>query len=57
MKYDKNILKKRIDQSKPDEILVLTINSLDKDSLSNNIKLVEKFIRKSEDYLIIVIMK
>jgi hypothetical protein len=57
MKLDKNVIKKQIDNSKPNEILILSVDSLDKDSVSTNLKVVEKFIRKSEDYSIAVIKK
>ena len=57
MIIDKPTLKRRIDGCKPHEILVLTVNKLEKDSLKLGQKQIEKFIKKGQDYLIIAIKK
>jgi hypothetical protein len=54
---DKLSLKRLVEQSKPNEILVLTVNSLEKNSLQMCQKEIEKFIRKQEDYVITVIKR
>ena len=55
MTLDKLTLKKCIDTAKPSEILVLTVNKLDKNSLQICQKEIDKFIKKQEDYVITVI--
>ena len=57
MKIDRNTLKKLIEQSKPNETLVLTVNSLEKNSLQSCQKEIGKFIDKSHDYMIITIQR
>lgn len=57
MKIDKSSLKRLIDQSKPNEILVLSVNSLEKNSLQICQKEIDKFIKKQEDYVITVIKR
>ena len=57
MKTDRNLLKKYIDQSKSNEILVLSVNSLEKNSLQMCKKEIDKFVKKSDDYVITVIRK
>ena len=57
MKIDRNTLKKLIEQSKPNETLVLTVNSLVKNSLQSCQKEINKFIDKSEDYVIVTIQR
>jgi hypothetical protein len=57
MNLDKKSLKQLIEQSKPNEILVLSVNSLEKNSLQMCQKELDKFIKKQEDYVITVIMK
>ena len=52
---DKKVLKKTIDTAKPTEILVLTVNKLEKNSLQICQKEIDKFIKKQEDYVITVI--
>jgi hypothetical protein len=54
---DKTALKCQIDQTRPNEILVLSVNSLEKNSLQMCQKEIEKFIRKQEDYVITVFKK
>jgi len=52
---DKSSLKKTIDTAKPTEIIVLSVNKLEKNSLQKCQKEIEKFIKKQEDYVITVI--
>lgn len=52
---DKSALKKIIDAAKPSEILVLSVNKLEKNSLQMYQKEIDKFIKKQEDYVITVI--
>jgi len=52
---DKQALKKSIDTAKPSEILVLSVNKLEKNSLQMCKKKIEKFIKKQEDYVITII--
>ncbi|MDH6302635.1 hypothetical protein M2128_001573 [Polynucleobacter sphagniphilus] len=54
---DKKTLKKTIDTAKPAEILVLTVNKIEKNSLQICQKEIEKFIKKQEDYVITVIKR
>jgi hypothetical protein len=57
MNIDKLSLKRLIEQSKPNEILVLQVNPLEKNSLQICQKEIEKFIKKQEDYVITVIKR
>jgi len=57
MTVDKSSLKRLIDQSKPNEILVLKVNSLEKNSLQICQKEIDKFVKKQEDYVITVIKR
>jgi hypothetical protein len=57
MNIDKKSLKQLIEQSKPNDILVLSVNSLEKNSLQMCQKEIEKFIKKQEDYVITVIKR
>jgi hypothetical protein len=57
MNIDKKSLKQIVEQSKPNEILVLTVNSLEKNSLQMCQKEIDKFIKKQEDYVITVIKR
>lgn len=54
---DKPTLKKLLDQTKPNEILVLSVNSLEKNSLQLCQKEIDKFVKKQEDYVITVIRR
>jgi len=55
MNIDKKSLKQLIEQSKPNEILVLSVNFLEKNSLQMCQKEIDKFVKKQEDYVITVI--
>ena len=54
---DKSSIKRLIDKSKHTELLVLQIDSLEKDSLRSIQKELEKFVNKTEDYVVIVTKK
>jgi len=55
MKIDKNALKRCLNQSSPKDLLVLTVNKLEKDSVSTNLKRIDKFMNNKDDYIITVI--
>ena len=57
MKIDKPSIKRLVEQSKPNEILVLQVNPLEKNSLQMCQKEIDKFIKKQEDYVITVIKR
>jgi len=57
MNVDKTSLKRLVEQSKPSEILVLTVNSLEKNSLQSCQKEIDKFVKKDDDYVITVIRR
>jgi hypothetical protein len=57
MKIDMNNLKTMIFSAKPSDRLVLTVSSLEKNSLQMCQKEIEKFIKKEEDYVVILIRK
>ena len=57
MNLDKTLLKRTIDQTRPQDLLVLTVNKLEKGSVSNNLQKVVKFIKNKDDYVIMVIRR
>ena len=57
MTPDRNLLKNLITTTKSHDLLVLTVNSLDKNSYKNYTNEIEKFIKKSEDYVLVAIKK
>ena len=57
MNVDKTSLTKLISQSKPNEILVLQVNPLAKNSLQICQKEIDKFVKKDDDYVITVIKR
>jgi hypothetical protein len=57
MSLDKLVLKKCIDTAKPSEILVLSVNRLEKNSLKIFQKEIVNFIKKDNDYVIIVVKR
>lgn len=57
MNVDKSSLKRLVEQSKSNEILVLSVDSLDKITYKTYQKEIDKFINKQEDYVITVIKK
>ena len=54
---DKNALKKLVDSTKPNDILVSTVNAIEKDGVRRIKSEVEKFLSKSSDYVVIVLRK
>ena len=57
MTANKSVLKRCIDQSMPKDLLVLTVNNFQKDSISTNLKRIDKFMNNKDDYIIAVIKK
>ena len=57
MTPDRNLLKNLIANAKTPDFLVLSVNSLDKNSYKNYTNEIEKFIKKTEDYVVIAIKK
>ena len=57
MTPERNLLKNLITQAKTTDLLVLSVNSLDKNSYKNYTNEIEKFIKKSEDYVVMVIRR
>ena len=57
MNLDKNALKRLIEQAKPIDLLVLSVNSLEKNSLQMCQKEIDKFAKKQEDCVIVLIKK
>ena len=57
MILDKNALKRLIEQVKPSDLFVLSVNSLEKNSLQMCQKEIDKFIKKQEDCVIVLIKK
>ena len=57
MNLDKTLLKRAIDKTKPQDLLVLTVNKLEKGSVSTNLKTIEKFMNSKDDYVIMVMRR
>jgi hypothetical protein len=57
MNLDKTLLKRTIDQTRPQDLLVLTVNKLEKSSVNTNLKTIEKFINSKDDYVIMVMRR
>ena len=57
MNLDKTLLKRTIDQTKPQDLLVLTVNKLEKGSVNTHLKTNEKFINSKDDYVIMVMRR
>jgi hypothetical protein len=57
MNLDKTLLKRTIDQTKPQDLLVLTVNKLEKGSVNTHLKTIEKFINSKDDYVIMVMRR
>jgi len=57
MNLDKTLLKRTIDQTRPQDLLVLTVNKLEKGSVNTNLQKVVKFIKNKDDYLIMVMRR
>lgn len=54
---DKNALKKLMDSTKPNDILVSTVNAIEKDGIRRIKSEVEKFLSKSSDCVVILVRK
>ena len=57
MTPDRNLLKNLIATAKPQDLLVLSVNSLDKNSYKTYQNEIDKFIKKSDDFVMIVVRK
>ena len=57
MGLDKNQLKNLISKAKTSDILVLTVNNLEKDSWKLGQKQIVNFIKKEQDYTVIVMKR
>ena len=57
MNLDKTILKRTIDQTRLQDLLVLTVNKLEKGSVNTNLKTIEKFMNSKDDYVIVVMRR
>jgi hypothetical protein len=57
LNLDKPLLKRTIDQTKPQDLLVLTVNKLEKGSVNTNLKMIEKFMNSKDDYAIVVMKR
>ncbi len=57
MTVDKTVLKKIIDSAKPNDLLVATVSSLDKNSQRKVRSELEKFMSKSGEYIVFVISR
>jgi hypothetical protein len=57
MTVDKTVLKKMIDSAKPNDLIVATVSSLDKNSQKKVKAELDKFMIKSTDYVITIVRK
>jgi hypothetical protein len=57
LNFDKTLLKRTIDQTKPQDLLVLQVNQLEKGSVNTHLKTIEKFINSKDDYVIVVMRR
>ena len=57
MNLDKTLLKRAIDKTKPQDLLVLTVNKLEKGSVNTHLKTIEKFMNSKDDYVIMVLRR
>jgi len=57
MNLDKTLLKRTIDKTRPQDLLVLTVNKLEKGSVNTNLKTIEKFMNSKDDYVIMVMRR
>ena len=57
MNLDKTLLKRTIDQTRPQDLLVLTVNKLENGSVNTNLKMIEKFMNTKDDYVIVVMRR
>ena len=54
---EKSKLISLLSSTKPNDLLVISVNSLDKNSYKNYKIEIDKFIKKSEDYVVMVIKR
>ena len=54
---DKTNLKRTIDLTKPQNLLVLSVNNIEKGSINHNLKMIEKFMNSRDDYVIVVMKR
>jgi hypothetical protein len=54
---EKSKLISLLSSTKPHDLLVLSVNSLDKNSYKNYKIEIDKFMKKSEDYVVIVMKR
>ena len=57
MTLDKTALKKMIDAARPNELMVANVSALDKDSQKKMKAELEKFMGKSDDYVLIAVKR
>ena len=57
MTPDRNLLKNLITTTKSYDLLVLSVNSLDKNSVKIYQNEIDKFIKKTDDYVLVAIKK
>ena len=57
MNLDKTLLKLTIDRTRPQDLLVLTVNKLEKGSVNTNLKMIVNFITIKDDYIIMVMRR
>lgn len=57
MNLDKTLLKRTIDQTRPQDLLVLQVNQLEKGSVNTHLKTIEKFMNSKDDYVIVVMRR
>ena len=57
MNLDKTLLKRTIDQTRPQDLLVLQMNKLEKGSVNTHLKTIEKFMNSKDDYVIVIIRR
>ena len=57
MNLDKTLLKRTIDRTRPQDLLVLTVNKLEKGSVNTNLKMIVNFITIKDDYIIMVMRR
>jgi hypothetical protein len=57
MNIDKNLLKQTIQLTHINNLFVVNVNSLEKDSYRKALKELDRFITKNEDFVITVIKK
>lgn len=57
MTVDKTALKKMIDSARPNDLMVAIVSALDKDSQKKAKAELEKFMGKSDDYVLIAVKR